>query len=68
MASRKDTMEYRYPHFKRELLLEDMAFRRGPAPGEPMPDFDVPTTDGDRVRKQDFVGRRSLLLTFGSVT
>jgi peroxiredoxin len=33
-----------------------------------MPDFDLPTTDGGRVRKHDFVGQRPLLLTFGSVT
>lgn len=39
-----------------------------PRPGEQMPDFDLPTTDGDRLRKADFVGVRPLLLTFGSVT
>lgn len=39
-------MEYGYQHFKRELLLEDMAWRGGPRPGEAMPDFDLPTTDG----------------------
>jgi peroxiredoxin len=64
-------MEYRYPHFKRRLMIEDTAFgsyRGGPSPGEPVPDFDLPTTDGGRVRKSDFVGRRPLLLTFGSIT
>jgi hypothetical protein len=61
-------MEYRYPHFKRRLLMADMAFGGGPRPGRPMPDFDLPTTDGGRVRKHDFVGQRPLLLTFGSVT
>jgi hypothetical protein len=61
-------MEYRYPHFKRELLMEDMEFSAGPPPGHPMPDFDLPTTDGGRVRKDDFVGERPLLLIFGSVT
>jgi hypothetical protein len=61
-------MAYRYPHFHTSLLFEDMSFRAGPRPGEPMPEFDLPTTDGDRVRKSDFVGRRPLLLTMGSVT
>jgi hypothetical protein len=61
-------MEYRYPHFRRELMMEDRQFTGGPAPGEPMPEFDLPTTDGGHVRKRDFVGQRPLLLTFGSVT
>ncbi|HET8632073.1 MAG TPA: hypothetical protein VFL91_31990 [Thermomicrobiales bacterium] len=60
-------MEYRYPHFRRELVLEDLAFRGGPWPGQPLPDFDLPTAGGGRVRKHDFVGR-PLLLLFGSVT
>jgi len=61
-------MTYAYEHFKRALLMEDMAWRAGPKPGQEMPDFDLPTTDGDRLRKRDFVGVRPLLLTFGSVT
>ncbi len=61
-------MKYRYPHFKRQLLIEDLAFRRGPSPGEPMPEFDLPTTEGGRIRKSDFVGQRPLLVTFSSVT
>lgn len=61
-------MEYRYLHFNRKLLMEDVAFAGGPSPGQQMPDFDLPTTDGGRVRKGDFVGQRPLLLTFGSVT
>jgi hypothetical protein len=62
------TTEYRYEHFKRELLIEDMAFAGGPGPGDPMPEFDLPTTDGGRVRKSDFVGDRPLFLTFASIT
>ena len=61
-------MEYRYDHFSRELLMEDMAWRGGPEPGEEMPDFHLATTDGGRVRKSDFVGMRPVLLSFGSVT
>ena len=40
----------------------------GGAPGEEMPDFDLPTTDGRRLRKADYVGVRPLLLSFDSVT
>lgn len=61
-------MDYAYPHFRRALLMEDASFHRGPRPGEPMPEFDLPTTDGGRLRKGDYVGRRPLLLTFGSFT
>ncbi len=61
-------VEYRYPHFKRELLMEDASFDGGPSPGEPVPYFDLPTTDGGRISKGDFVGERPLLLVFGSFT
>ena len=61
-------MEYRYPRFKREALLEGLYFGGGLSPGLPMQPFDLPTTDGGRVRKSDFVGRQPLLLTFASIT
>ena len=61
-------MDYRYHHFKRELLFEDMAWHGGVPVGEPMPEFDLPTTDGGRIRKAEFVGAKPLLLSFGSVT
>lgn len=61
-------MEYHYEHFKRRLLMEDMSFRTGPRPGEPMPDFELLTTDGGHVRKEDFVGKKPLLVTMGSFT
>ncbi len=62
------SMQYRYPRFKRRILFEDLAFRGGPSPGRPMPDFDLPTSDGGRIRKGDFSGRRPLLLTLASIT
>ncbi|MDP9372532.1 MAG: redoxin domain-containing protein, partial [Chloroflexota bacterium] len=61
-------MLYRYPHFRRQILLDDLAFRGGPPPGRPMPDFELITTEGGRIRRRDFVGRRPLLLTCASVT
>ncbi|MBI4424205.1 MAG: redoxin domain-containing protein [Elusimicrobia bacterium] len=45
-----------------------MRFRGGPRPGEPFPDFDLPTIDGSRVRKDQFVGQRPVLVTLGSAT
>ena len=32
--------------------------------GGPMPDFDLPTIDGSRVRLSDYVGKRNLVLSF----
>jgi hypothetical protein len=61
-------MGYHYPHFKRERLLEGLYFGGGPPPGLPMPEFDLPTSSGDRLSKGDFVGWRPLLLTFASIT
>lgn len=58
---------YRYQHFRRELMQEDTALRPFPGPGDPLPQFDMPTSDGGRVRSEDFRGRK-LLITFGSVT
>lgn len=60
--------EYRYPHFEPWMMKHDATFGGGPAPGQPMPDFELPTTDGGCVRKSDFIGHRPLLLTFGSIT
>lgn len=60
-------MEYRYAHFKRQLLAEDSSFTGGAAPGQPLPDFDLPTADGGRQRKQDLM-RKPLLLIFASYT
>ncbi len=35
-------LNYRSPHFTRGILLDDMAFRSGPYPGKPLPDFEFP--------------------------
>ena len=34
------------------------------AVGSPMPDFDLPTIDGSRVRLADFVGKKNLVISF----
>ena len=62
-------MEYVYDHFSAEMLKEDASFTEPGVPGTPMPDFDLPTVDGGRVRRADSLGRgRPLFLTLGSVT
>ncbi len=37
-------MPYRYPRFTREILFQDLSFRGGPSPGQPLPDFELATT------------------------
>lgn len=32
--------------------------------GSPMPDFDLPATDGSRIRLADYLGRKNLVLSF----
>lgn len=62
-------MNYRYPHFTADLLQEDASFTDAGAPGSAMPEFDLPTVDGGRARRADYVERgRPLLLTFASIT
>lgn len=59
---------YPYPHFTREILLADLAFRGGPSPGEPMPDFELMITDGTHLRNGHIVGRQPLLLICSSIS
>ncbi len=61
--------DYRYSRLTAGLLMNDFRFKRGtPVPGTPFPDFDLRTTAGNAVRKADYVGRKPLLLVFGSAT
>ncbi len=63
------TSDYRYDHFTTRRLLQDIRFRgSAPRQGDPLPEFDMVTTDGNRVNKTDFVGDRPLLLILGSIT
>ena len=61
-------MSYRFERFRREHLREGLAFPSGKDPGWQSPDFDLPTTQGGRFRKSDFLGQRPLLLAFASLT
>ena len=53
---------YRYERVTPGLLLRDFRFAPDAArAGDPMPEFDLPTTNGKRIRRRDFAGRRPLL-------
>jgi hypothetical protein len=62
-------MEYQFDHFTADLLKEDASFTQAGAPGTTMPDFDLPTVNGEHARRADYIRRRrALLVTLGSVT
>lgn len=51
---------YVYPQFSRGLFVQG-AFRGGVRPGEPFPDFDLPTAGGSRLARADVLGTPFLL-------
>lgn len=59
---------YRYEHFSLKHVPEQLRFRQGPRPGEQMPEFTLQTTDGEWIRRSDFLGWKPLLLVFASIT
>lgn len=60
---------YRQPHFSSRTLVDDMDFGPlSPRPGDPFPDFDLPTLDGSRVRLEDFRGKKPFLVTLASAS
>lgn len=64
-----DTAGYRYQHFSTKLLFKDLRFHGGSKrPGDALPEFDLPTTEGERITTQDLVGDQPLLLVTGSMT
>ncbi len=66
---RQTSRPYRYDRISLDSVLSEFAgFGEAPEPGDPLPDFDLMTTEGRRVRKSEFVGRRPMLLTFASLT
>jgi hypothetical protein len=64
----EESVNYRYEGFNRELINEDARFTDRGALGTMLPDFDMLDVDGASVRRSDYIGRRPLLLTFGSIT
>ena len=68
-GGRQVTADYRYHHFTTKLLLHDGWFHKAAKrPGEALPEFDLSTTDEDRIATGDFVGDRPLFLVTGSMT
>ncbi len=61
---------YLYAHVTSAVLLKDLDFHDDVArgPGDPFPDFDLPTTDDSRFRTRTVLGRRPLLLFTSSIT
>lgn len=60
---------YRFEHLTLPLVLRDMRFNRDdPAPGEQVPDFDLPTLRGSRFKSADLGESGPALLVFGSYT
>lgn len=62
--------EYNYEHFWLKHLFADLwrtAKGEGVQPGSLAPDFEMETTDGERVRMTDLRGK-PVLLHFGSAT
>jgi hypothetical protein len=61
-------VDYRFDHFRRQQLRQDLELAEGKGPGWKVPEFDLPTLTGGRLRKSDFQGHRPVLFTFGSLT
>lgn len=62
--------EYNYEHFRPKHLLADLwrsARGEGLQPGETAPDFELESTDGERIRLSSLRGR-PVFLHFGSGT
>ena len=54
--------EYRYNRFTTSLLFRDLRFRTdAAAPGDLFPDFELITTDGARLVKDDVFGNRPVI-------
>lgn len=67
---RHSAQEYNFSHFLTKHILEDARAnveKRGIAPGELAPDFDLPRVSGGSLRLSDLSGR-PVLLHFGSYT
>ena len=59
--------EYRFERVTMALLMDDSRFGKNtPSAGDPFPQFELTTTDGRRIGKDDFVGKCPLLVVFGS--
>ena len=61
--------EYRYERFTTRLLFRDLRFASdSAAPGDSIPDFELITTDGKRLKRSDVFRDKPVLIIFGSMT
>lgn len=61
--------DYLYEHVTPDILSQDMDFKDGaPRPGDPLPRFDLPLADGGRLRSDELLGKKPVLLITGSYT
>ena len=66
---KSNTSKYRYDRVTMGILMSDFAFSKdSAAPGDLFPDFKVASTDGETILKERFLGKRPLLVVFGSAT
>jgi len=70
LGSQRQLDEYNYEHFRPKHLLADLwkTLRgEGIQPGEEAPDFELESTEGERVRLSELRGQ-PVVLRFGSFT
>ena len=70
LGNRQQLDEYNYEHFRPKHLIADLLKTirgEGLEPGQEAPDFELGSTEGERVRLSSLRGR-PLVLRFGSFT
>jgi len=61
--------KYRYDRVTMGILMSDFSFSKGSAaPGDLFPIFNIASTEGEMIAKEHFLGKRPLLVVFGSAT
>ena len=65
----REAVIYNYDAFSSSSSVgQSNEFKTSLRAGEPAPDFELPTLDGQKLRLSDFRGQKHVLLEFGSIT